>query len=145
MNFQLKLIQFHWGKLIWTKWVSANAELFSWSHVKFYIPTQVTSEIVKYRNLWGMGLKSRDPWRRIVISVHVTDLTLKTRSVTQKYEKMSSFDLSALLQLHLHSQLNTWLQWIGQRQLQDETRNTYVWRWLGASYIRELTVYFILQ
>ena len=28
-----------------------------------------------------------------------------------------------LLQLHLHSQLNTWLQWIGQRPLQEETRN----------------------
>ena len=26
----------------------------------------------------------------------------------------------------LHSRLNTWLQWIGQRQLQDETRNIYV-------------------
>ena len=26
-------------------------------------------------------------------------------------------------QLHLHSSLNTWLQWIGQRQLQDEMRN----------------------
>ena len=31
--------------------------------------------------------------------------------------------LSALLQLHLHSRLNLWFQWIGQRQLQDETRN----------------------
>ena len=31
--------------------------------------------------------------------------------------------LPALLRLHLHSRLNTWLQWIGQRQLQDETRN----------------------
>ena len=48
--------------------------------------------------------------------------------------------MSALLQLHLHSQLNTGLQWIGQRQLQDGTRNFYVW-WLGASYIRELTLY----
>ena len=26
-------------------------------------------------------------------------------------------------QLHLHSRLNTWLQWIGQRQLQDQIRN----------------------
>ena len=32
-------------------------------------------------------------------------------------------DKLALLQLQLHSWLNTWLQWIGQRQLQDETRN----------------------
>ena len=35
--------------------------------------------------------------------------------------------LLALLQLHLHSRLNTWLQWIGQRQLQDETRNIKFW------------------
>ena len=47
--------------------------------------------------------------------------------------------LSALLQLHLYSQLNTWLQWTRQRQKQDETRNIYVLG-LGASYIRELTV-----
>ena len=47
--------------------------------------------------------------------------------------------LSALLQLHIHSQLNTWLQWIGQRQLQDETRTIYVLE-LSGSYIRQLTV-----
>ena len=36
-------------------------------------------------------------------------------------------------------QLYTWLQWIGQIQLQNETRNIYVFG-LGASYIREWTV-----
>ena len=35
--------------------------------------------------------------------------------------------LSARLQQHLHSWLNTWLQWIGQGQLQDETvHDSYV-------------------
>ena len=29
--------------------------------------------------------------------------------------------LSALLQLHLHFKLNTWLHWIGQKHMQDET------------------------
>ena len=29
----------------------------------------------------------------------------------------------ALLLLHLHPRLNAWLQWIGQRQLQDDARN----------------------
>ena len=47
--------------------------------------------------------------------------------------------LSALLQLHLHSQHNTWLQWIDQRQLQDETTITEVFGF-GVSYIRDLTV-----
>ena len=45
--------------------------------------------------------------------------------------------LSALLQLHLHSRLNTWLTWIGQ--LQDETRNIKVLGF-GAPYIRGSTV-----
>ena len=31
--------------------------------------------------------------------------------------------LSALLQLHLRYRLNIWLQWIGQRKLQGDTRN----------------------
>ena len=34
--------------------------------------------------------------------------------------------LSVLIQLHLHSGLNAWLLWIGQRQLQDEMRNIEV-------------------
>ena len=33
--------------------------------------------------------------------------------------------LSALLRLHLHSRLSTWLQWIGPKQLQDETRSIF--------------------
>ena len=30
--------------------------------------------------------------------------------------------LSSLIQIHLYSQINTWFQWIAQRQLQDQTR-----------------------
>ena len=37
-------------------------------------------------------------------------------------------------------QLNTCLQWIAQRQLQDEKKNIYILGF-GASYIRDLTVY----
>ena len=36
---------------------------------------------------------------------------------------LSGKRLSALLQLHLQSQLNTWLQWIERRQLREDTRN----------------------
>ena len=56
----------------------------------------------------------------------------------------SEHRLSALLQLHLHFRLNTWLQWIGQRQLQRETTNIEVLR-IAAPYIRDLTVYKYLQ
>ena len=48
--------------------------------------------------------------------------------------------LSALLQLHLHSRVNTWLQWIGHRQLQDETRNIKVLEF-GAPYVSDFTAY----
>ena len=41
----------------------------------------------------------------------------------------------------LHSRLNTWLQWIGQRQLQDEMRNIYVLGF-GAT-LRDSTVFFL--
>ena len=37
------------------------------------------------------------------------------------------YGLPALLQLHLHSWLNTWIQWIWQKQVQDKTRNIQVW------------------
>ena len=44
-----------------------------------------------------------------------------------------------MLQLHLSSRLNTWLHWIRQRHLQDDTRNIQVWGF-GVSYIRDFTV-----
>ena len=42
------------------------------------------------------------------------------------------------VQLHLHSRLNTWIQWIGQIQLQYKTRKKKLW--FGAAYVRCLTV-----
>ena len=48
--------------------------------------------------------------------------------------------LSALLLLHLHSGLNTWLQWNGHTQLHDKTRNISLWRF-AAPYITYFTVF----
>ena len=45
-----------------------------------------------------------------------------------------------LLQLHLHSRLNAWLQRVGQRRLQDEIRIISILGF-GASHIRDFTVY----
>ena len=39
------------------------------------------------------------------------------------------------------SRLNTWHQWIGQRQMQDETRNILAFFLFGAIYTRGLTVH----
>ena len=47
--------------------------------------------------------------------------------------------LSALLQLHLNFRLNIWLQWTGQRQLQDRTRIISVLGFV-ASYITDVMV-----
>ena len=52
--------------------------------------------------------------------------------------------LSALLQLRLHSRLNTCLQNITKRQLQAQTRTILV-LWFGASYIKYFTVIYINQ
>ena len=48
--------------------------------------------------------------------------------------------LSALLQIHLHYLLNTWLKRIRQRQLQDKMRNIWVLEF-GATYIWDFTVH----
>ena len=45
----------------------------------------------------------------------------------------------ALLKLHLHSPLNTWPQYIAQRQRQAKMANICVLRF-GAAYIRDFTV-----
>ena len=46
--------------------------------------------------------------KRTLVGIKIANIELENR-------------LSALLQLHFHSQLHTWLQWLGQKQLQDET------------------------
>ena len=51
-------------------------------------------------------------------------------------------DPSALLQLHLHSRLNIWLQGIRQRQAHDSAR-IFEGLEFDASYIRDLTVFTI--
>ena len=43
------------------------------------------------------------------------------------------------IQIYLHSRLNSWLQWNGQWQLEDETKNIYVLRF-GAPYVKGLAV-----
>ena len=77
-----------------------------------------------------------------VLSIHASPNLWYKAHLSRQYIFWSlrcSWSLSALLQLHLHSPINTWLQWIGQRQLQDETRN--VWALVfGATYTGGLTV-----
>ena len=46
---------------------------------------------------------------------------------------------AAILLLQIEVALNIWRRWIGQRQLQGETRNNQVLEF-GSTYIRDLTV-----
>ena len=47
--------------------------------------------------------------------------------------------MSALPQLHLHSPLNTWLQYVARRQLQADSRSIWV-SGFGVTYIRDFTI-----
>ena len=65
--------------------------------------------------------------------------------ITTKWRPSKARVLTFLMletELNLHSQLNTWLQWIGQRQRQDKMRNISVlgFQSFGATYIRGLMV-----
>ena len=84
----------------------------------------------------------------------------RTQYVKQKYRKISfihnsyrkisnisltlvgnkTVDPADVVGVHLHSRFNTWIEWIGQRQLQDEISNIYVLEF-GAIYIRGLMVF----
>ena len=84
---------------------------------------------------------------RIKLSMCVCITYHETSNIRRTFGQLNCWSLgcsvhrlSVLLQLHLHSRLYAWLQWIGQRQLQDETRNIYV-LWFGVPYISGLTVY----
>ena len=57
--------------------------------------------------------------------------------IVAKPRKLTGRRHSEILILHLHSRLNTWLQWIGQGQLQDETRHIFLF---AVAYIRGFAV-----
>ena len=75
---------------------------------------------------------------RSLITYHQT--TIITRAVVvNNIVDHSDVVGAAPVQLHLHYRLNTWLQYIALRQLQDETNKI---KFLGfcTAYIRDLTV-----
>ena len=89
---------------------------------KFLTPRQIRLEFLGHvvisclvqnlRSLLMQRYRQTSNTRRTLVSnkLLITQMELQHR-------------LSVLLPLHLHSRLKTWLQWIEQRQLQDETRN----------------------
>ena len=77
---------------------------------------------------------------RIYTYTHLQTSNKKRTSVGNKCIDHSNV-AGATPTLHLHSGLNTWLQWIGGRRLQSETRNNEV-LWFGAFSTRGLTIYY---
>ena len=69
----------------------------------------VTSTVGKYVNVFNYLKPLIQAAHQWAIQLLITQMYLEHRL--------------ALLQLYLHSRLNTWLQWTGQRQVQDEPRN----------------------
>ena len=116
-----------WHAIIW-----ANAGMFLLTHicitqpqwVKHYFTSDFTIAIASVK--WPQGIR--------VNELH--------NSARINYWWISNIRCTLLenLQLHLHYGLNNWLQWIGQRQLQHETRINSVRRF-GPTYIRDLMVY----
>ena len=68
--------------------------------------------------------------------------TLLGNKIVDNSDAVGAF-LSAPLQLHLHSQLNTWLQWVERRQLREDTRNIWTLGF-GAIYTRGFMVIALL-
>ena len=81
------------------------------------------------------------PFMGIRTALHEVSVSsnLLCKSQIWQWNCRSLRSLSTLLQLYLHSRLNTSLQWVGQGQLQDESGNIKVFG-LGTSYIRGVTV-----
>ena len=67
---------------------------------------------------------SRPPWSHTCQVSDINCPLISNRIVVHSDAIGAS---STLLQVHLYYRINTWHQWIGQRQLQDETRNISVW------------------
>ena len=61
------------------------------------------------------GNSSSNTVKPLILAKSLVELNLNWRLLITQ--------LSELLQLHFHFRHDTWLQWIGQRQLHDEMRN----------------------
>ena len=66
-------------------------------------------------------------------------LTLVSNKLVDHSDVIATSLVSAAPTTSLHSQLNTWLQWIGQRQLQNEMRDISTFGF-GMTYTRGLKV-----
>ena len=95
--------------------------LFLWHNnlwVYGYIHLNIDPEFMKQLIQKWFFLNTVTP---VILEAHEQEMKLL---ITQMW---LGHRLSALPQLHLHSRLNNWLQWIGQRQLQDRREILKFW------------------
>ena len=102
------------------------------------------SKLFPAKNLTNGGLVSLNSFKYPIermTSKHGSEIVALSRGCHQTSNINTLKAMKLLItQMYFHSRLDTWFQWIGQRQLQDETRHIYV-LWFDASYIRCLAVY----
>ena len=125
-----------WGKLV-NLWVGDKNVMADWLWLKQKGHTDKLCILLKpFRHVFKMELHC--------IRTYITVKVLRCTSVGNKIADHSDVVGLAPVQQHLHFRLNTWLQWYGQRQLQDETRNIWVWGFCASLNIRGLTVHLSL-
>ena len=125
------------SKQSWGWWFETLSRPF-WRHCNGRKPITWTNDDPVH---WRIHTSSGTPLLTWIIPAGISnyhETSNKTSTLVGNKTVEDSDVVSALLQIHLHSPLNTWLQLIGQRQLQDETRNNEVLGF-GAPYIRGLT------
>ena len=140
-KFSIFRLEFHWmgRRKLWkqSSWqmqhsFSTHERMFLWKCQRFKKQKMSRPDL----------LYSTPLWKHMLISPkYCQPSNIRCTLIGDKLVDHSDVvvHLSALLQLHLHFWLNTWLQWIGQRKLQDQTRDIWILRF-GASYIRDFTV-----
>ena len=82
---------------------------------------QITFVMEDYSTVWL--LHTRMILNQMWSSQQAAELYRKTSNISRTLVGNKIVDNSDVVQQHLHSQLNTWLQWTERRQLQEDTRN----------------------
>ena len=92
-----------------------------------------------FQNMWKIYMKQSNTEitvkNTIYRQVSNTRRTLVGKNIFDHSNVVGASPFGAAPKLHLHSPLNTWFQYIAQRQVHAKTRNIYLFGF-GASYIR---------
>ena len=111
---------------VWSQWIRslivfADPQMMN-GIVLLWRFCEKMSPMVFFNLAWNHSRSFQDDWYAGNYSKTSNISCILVGSKIFDYSDVVGASPVALLQLHLHFRLNTWLQWIGQRQLQDEMR-----------------------